>query len=108
VFILQCLCTHNHLYSGKSSVVLGEFFRFSVELYNGYGKPKVTGGDHLRARLFNDRVKAYTPGTIFDHGNGTYTATVQALWIGQAQLQVEVLYTKEILTAAVRLRNIWV
>jgi hypothetical protein len=99
---------HNNLNSGRSSVVLGEYFRFSVVLYNGYSKPKVTGGDHLRARLFNERLKAYTPGTILDHGNGTYTATVQALWTGQAQLQVEVLYTKEIMITAVRLRSTWV
>jgi hypothetical protein len=98
---------HN-LNSGRSSAFLGEYFRFVVVLYNGYGNAKVIGGDHLRARLFNERLKAYTPGTILDHGNGTYTATVRALWTGQAQLQVEVLYTKEIMITAVRLRSTWV
>ncbi|XP_060593181.1 NXPE family member 3-like isoform X1 [Ruditapes philippinarum] len=106
--LLAAEATRSAIYiQGRSSVVLGEYFCFSVVLYNGYGNPKVIGGDHLRARLFNERLKAYTPGTILDHGNGTYTATVQALWTGQAQLQVEVLYTKEIMTTAVRLRSTW-
>ncbi|XP_060583957.1 NXPE family member 3-like isoform X2 [Ruditapes philippinarum] len=92
---------------GRSSVFLGDYIDFNVILYNGYDKPKNTGGDHLRARLYNDLLGAYTPATIFDHNNGTYTVTVQALWIGRAQLEVEVLYTKETIITAIRLRRTW-
>jgi hypothetical protein len=96
------------LQSGRCSVFLGEYVDFTAILYNGYGKPKYSGGDHLRARLYNDLLGAYSPGTILDHNNGTYTVTVQALWIGRAQLEVEVLYTKETLITAIRLRRTWV
>ncbi|XP_060588706.1 NXPE family member 3-like [Ruditapes philippinarum] len=92
---------------GRCSVFLGEYVDFTAILYNGYGKPKYTGGDHLRARLYNDLLGAYSLGTILDHNNGTYTVTVQALWIGRAQLEVEVLYSKETMTTAFRLRRTW-
>ncbi|XP_060575748.1 NXPE family member 2-like [Ruditapes philippinarum] len=92
---------------GSSSVFLGEYVLFTVVLFNGYGIQKDTGGDQLRARLYNNVLKAYTPGTIFDHDNGTYTVAVQALWTGQAQLQVEILYTKEVMIPTIRLRRTW-
>jgi hypothetical protein len=68
----------------------------------------ITGGDHLRARLFNESLRAYIPGTILDQENGTYTVTFQAVWIGLAKLEVEVLYTKEIIATVIGLRRFWV
>jgi hypothetical protein len=68
----------------------------------------ITGGDHLRARLFNESLKAYIPGIILDHENGTYTVTFQVFWIGKAKLEVEVLYTKEIIATVIRLKRFWV
>ncbi|XP_060586983.1 NXPE family member 3-like isoform X2 [Ruditapes philippinarum] len=92
---------------GRRSVFLGEDIIFTIVLYNGYGNPKDTGGDHLRARLFNHSLGAYTPGSIEDHANGTYTVTFPSLWIGNAEIEVEVLYTHEIIGTAIRLRKTW-
>ncbi|XP_053397036.1 NXPE family member 3-like isoform X2 [Mercenaria mercenaria] len=88
-------------------VYVGDTILFKVFLFDGYGKLKSVGGDHLRARLFNDSIKAYTNGHITDHKNGTYTVQVDALWSGAAHLEVELLFTREVIAAMLRLRRDW-
>ncbi|XP_053381504.1 NXPE family member 3-like [Mercenaria mercenaria] len=92
---------------GDHVVNLTETVRLSVILYDGYGRPKTTGGDHLRARLYNNSVDASVPGQVLDHRNGTYTVTIEALWTGWAAVEVEVLFPREIIAAGLRIRTAW-
>jgi hypothetical protein len=69
---------------------------------------KTEGGDHLRTRLYNDNLKAYANGDVVDHNNGSYTVTHNALWPGLAQVEIELLYPREVLAAMIRRRQNWV
>ncbi|XP_045194220.2 NXPE family member 3-like [Mercenaria mercenaria] len=93
--------------NGDRLIYVGDTILFNVFLFDGYGKKKYVGGDHLRARLFNDSIKAYTNGHITDHRNGTYTVQLDAIWSGVTHLEVELLYTREVIAAMLRLRRDW-
>ena len=80
----------------------------TVTLYDGYCRKKTTGGDHIRARLFNEELQAYTNGKVYDHDNGIYSVTFNALWTGLAKAEIELLYTVEIIAAMIRVRELWV
>ena len=79
-----------------------------VTLYDGYGRTKTSGGDHIRARLFNDELQAYSIGNVYDHDNGTYSVKFNALWTGHAKAEIELLYPMEVIAAIVRVRELWV
>ena len=96
------------IFSVQGKIYLGDSFVITVTLYDGYGRKKTTGGDHIRARLFNDELQAYTNGFVSDHDNGTYSMTFNALWTGHAKAEIELLYTMEVIAANVRVRKLWV
>ncbi|XP_045185355.1 NXPE family member 3-like isoform X2 [Mercenaria mercenaria] len=92
---------------GNHVINLGDTIRLNVILFDGYGKAKSTGGDHLRARLFAYSFDAFAPCTVLDNRNGTYTVTAEALWTGWSKLEVDVLFPKEIIATALRIRTTW-
>ncbi|XP_053390597.1 NXPE family member 3-like, partial [Mercenaria mercenaria] len=91
-------CRHKDIY-------IGDAIRLNVILFDGYGKKKSVGGDHLRARLYSIDKKAFTAGLIRDHENGTYTVHFEALWSGQANIQIELLFPRELIATMLRIRN---
>lgn len=92
---------------GAEDVYLGDTIRFNVYLFDGYGKAKTVGGDHLRARLFTNALKASTTGRVYDYKNGSYSVYFPALWTGQAVVEIELLYPSEIIAANFHIRNTW-
>ena len=96
------------IFSVQDKIYLGDTFVIRVTLYDGYGRMKTTGGDRLRARLFNDLLQAYSNGNVFDHDNVTYIVTINAVWTGTAKAEIELLYTREVIAANVRVRELWV
>ena len=82
---------------------MGDKILVRATLYDSYGRPKRSGGDHLRGRMSNLGLKAHAPGTVFDHNNGSYTVIFEALWSGKAYISINLAYTREAITATYRL-----
>lgn len=78
-----------------SSLHIGDDIMVEMELYNGYGKPIQTGGDLLRVWMTDTQHRASVAGYVIDHGDGTYTGVVKALWSGRPTLKVSVANVKE-------------
>ncbi|XP_045194222.2 NXPE family member 1-like [Mercenaria mercenaria] len=82
---------------------IGEKIYVLATLFDSYGGQKSTGGDHLRARIFNSKLNASAPGTVYDHKNGSYTLIFEALWRGRSMISASVAYTREAITALYRM-----
>ncbi|XP_053380195.1 NXPE family member 4-like [Mercenaria mercenaria] len=84
---------------------IGEEIIALVKLYNGYGKRKHSGGDHLRATLENKKHKASVPCVVTDNRDGTQTVACESLWTGTATINVLLAYTRETITSIYRIRT---
>ena len=87
---------------------VGDVIHVKVMLRDSRGKQKTSGGDFLRARIFNDELKAYASCRIVDHQNGTYSVYAHAFWEGHAKFEIELLFQKEVIEAGLRTRQHWV
>ncbi|XP_060083110.1 NXPE family member 4-like [Ylistrum balloti] len=85
----QALAVNNAVYS------LGEIIKVNIRLYDGYGKPLTYGGDVLRIWLTSTANNANANGYVIDHGNGSYTGHVIALWTGKSVIKTSIAATKE-------------
>ena len=84
---------------------MGDTIRVRIDLYDGYGVPRQTGGDQLRVRIFETALKASASGYILDHMNGSYTAIVKCLWAGKPTILVYISYTREAVRALYHVRR---
>jgi hypothetical protein len=93
------------IFSGdqRGTYHLGDTIIMQAILYDAYGQAKTTGGDNIRGRMSSPDLKAYAPGTVKDHNNGTYSIIFEALWSGKAYITVTIAYTREAITAMYRL-----
>ncbi|XP_060568626.1 NXPE family member 3-like [Ruditapes philippinarum] len=82
---------------------LGDTITVQTTMYDAYGQAKTTGGDNIRGRMSSPDLRAYAPGTVKDHNNGTYSIIFEALWSGEAYITVTIAYTREAITAMYRL-----
>ena len=86
-----------HLFEGnKREYRVGDEIKLKVTLRNGYNKIRPFGGDQLRVRTYNEKLKAYTPGYVIDHDNGTYTAILGAYWPGKQNIELILAYRREL------------
>ncbi|KAH3701675.1 hypothetical protein DPMN_076666 [Dreissena polymorpha] len=69
------------------------------------GNFKRAGGDFLKIFLCNDHMRSAIRGRVIDHGNGTYTAEVEAAWSGKSEVIVTLSYPREAITAMYRTRK---
>ena len=74
-------------------------------LRNGYNQTRLQGGDHLRARIYNQTLEAFAPGHVIDHNNGTYTVVLKASWPGRQTISVTLVYRREIIRALFYMRQ---
>lgn len=79
----------------KTYYKLGERIITEITLYDGWGRRLLTGGDLLRIWTVNPFIKANSSGFVIDHGNGSYTGIVTALWRGYLQIRLSIATTKE-------------
>jgi len=68
-------------------------------------KRKTVGGDIIRVLIQDPVQQAYSPGRVHDNQDGTYTAEVEALWSGRAEIIAYLVYTRQAVTAMYRLRT---
>ncbi|XP_069131076.1 NXPE family member 4-like isoform X1 [Argopecten irradians] len=83
------------LASNKSTYSLGEVIYVNIKLFDGYGKPLTDGGDILRIWLTSTSFNAHVNGYVIDHGNGSYTGHVRALWTGKCVVKTTIAATKQ-------------
>ncbi|XP_069120350.1 NXPE family member 3-like isoform X2 [Argopecten irradians] len=79
----------------KSVVKLGEDVIVDIILYNGRNEPLTRGGDVLRLWLREPSHKASVSGHVIDHGDGSYTGIVKAMWAGNPEVMFSIANTKE-------------
>ncbi|XP_069126050.1 NXPE family member 3-like [Argopecten irradians] len=74
---------------------VGDEITVDIVLYNGRGERATVGGDMLRVWLRETTLKASVAGYVIDHGNGSYTGVVKAMWAGKPELMFAIGNTKE-------------
>ncbi|XP_041370634.1 NXPE family member 2-like [Gigantopelta aegis] len=66
-----------------------------ITLSDGNGKAKSVGGDQVRVWMVEPAKKANSTGYVTDHGNGTYTGHLKALWVGSPVIRSAIAITCE-------------
>ncbi|XP_053385655.1 NXPE family member 2-like [Mercenaria mercenaria] len=89
----------------NSTYNIGETIRIVATLYDGYGKRKYSGGDHLRATIENKDLKASAPCVVTDNRNGTHFVACEALWSGVSAINISLAYARETITSIYRIRT---
>ncbi|XP_069128396.1 NXPE family member 3-like [Argopecten irradians] len=79
----------------KTEFRVGDEIIVDIVLYNGRGERATVGGDMLRVWLREITLKASVAGYVIDHGNGSYTGIVKAMWAGNPELMFAIGNTKE-------------
>ena len=83
----------------------GEHIAVQITLRDRNGMTRTRGGDELRIRMFNTKQKAYINGHVTDHNNGSYTATLPAIWAGNQTISVWLAYSREFIRAIYYIRQ---
>ena len=84
---------------------VGDVIRLSITLRNGYNRTRTRGGDKLHVRIYNTTLRAYAPGHVIDHNNGTYTVFVRTFWPGGQTISVYLSYRRETVRALYFIRR---
>ncbi|XP_045215032.2 NXPE family member 3-like [Mercenaria mercenaria] len=84
---------------------MGEEIRATVTLYDRYNKRKHSLGDHLRATIQNDVLKASAPCFVTANRDATQTVACETLWTGTSTIIVTLAHTRETITAYYRIRT---
>jgi len=79
----------------RTSFTVGEVITVYIFLYDGWGNKIHEGGDIIRAWIREPSIGARVAGFVKDHGDGSYSAFVKALWEGQREIWVSIANTKE-------------
>ncbi|XP_046556195.1 NXPE family member 1-like [Haliotis rubra] len=79
----------------RSSFSLGEIIKVQIDLLKGENDRKHIGGDYVRLWMEDKTNGAFVSGDVIDHGNGSYTGVLKALWVGQANIRVFLAGTRE-------------
>jgi hypothetical protein len=86
-----------YLADSTSSYTIGDTIRVNIQLFSGYNKIRTIGGDHIRVWMREESKKASGCGSVVDHDNGTYTASLFALWAGEPEVVVSLVYPREVI-----------
>ncbi|XP_067666929.1 NXPE family member 3-like [Haliotis asinina] len=74
---------------------LGDGIEVQMDLYDMNGDPKMTGGDFLRVWMENPETAASISGRVTDLNNGSYTALLKAVWLGNATIKAFIAARRE-------------
>ena len=86
---------HNFISERDRPYLVGEKIVMSVTLIEENGGQRELGGDKLHARIFNTTYGAYAPGHVTDHGNGSYTVEIPALWPGVSIVSIYLAHPRD-------------
>jgi hypothetical protein len=91
---------------GKHDYVIGDAISIAITLYTGYGKPKTMGGDYIRVWMREKAKHASSCAHVVDHQNGSYTATLKALWAGTPEIVASLVHPREAIRALYSIRKL--
>ena len=74
---------------------VGDVIEVHIHLRNGRNEPMTSGGDMLRIWMTDKASRSNSCGYVIDHGNGSYTGVLRALFPGQPMIKISIAQTKE-------------
>ncbi|XP_078681399.1 NXPE family member 3-like [Branchiostoma floridae x Branchiostoma belcheri] len=90
----------------KRVFYVGDTLSVKIVAKDAEGRPKLYGGDFLRAKLFSKvPVNASTAGRITDYGNGTYVARFFLSWPGNLSVSVQMIHSSEAVQVLRKIRD---
>ncbi|XP_046363439.2 NXPE family member 3-like isoform X1 [Haliotis rufescens] len=75
-----------------------EMVKIKILLFDRGNRSKTRGGDMLVVWMKDPQRGAASAGTVTDHGNGTYTGVLRALWTGRAIIRAAMISSRERMT----------
>ncbi|XP_019634595.1 PREDICTED: uncharacterized protein LOC109477686 [Branchiostoma belcheri] len=90
----------------KRVFYVGDTLSVKIVARDTKDRPKIYGGDFLRAKLFSRvPVNASTAGRITDYGNGTYVARFFLSWPGNLSVSVQMIHSSEAVQVLTKIRD---
>ncbi|XP_068129399.1 NXPE family member 3-like [Hyperolius riggenbachi] len=83
------------LLNPRSTYVVGQPLKVLITAKDHKGRPKSYGGDLFYAKLHSTSLKAGVSGSVMDHKNGSYTATLIPQWSGETEISVKLMHSSE-------------
>ncbi|XP_068130010.1 NXPE family member 3-like isoform X2 [Hyperolius riggenbachi] len=83
------------LLNPQSTYVVGQPLKVLITAKDHKGRPKSYGGDLFYAKLHSTSLKAGVSGSVMDHKNGSYTATLIPQWSGETEISVKLMHSSE-------------
>ncbi|XP_070209468.1 NXPE family member 2-like isoform X2 [Littorina saxatilis] len=93
-----------HILFPKGDYKAGDTIQFRVDLYDGYGRRRTSGGDEIRMRVTSPTGTASLAVQVQDLRNGSYLGTTFLQWKGTSIVKVYLTYPREFLREAARWR----
>ncbi|XP_078463530.1 NXPE family member 3-like isoform X2 [Lampetra planeri] len=97
--------TSYRLLGGTRNFTVGDTLRLGVQARDHHGRDKRHGGDYFRIKVYSQRLRAGVFGSVLDHDNGSYTASVVLPWPGEALVDVKLVHSSEAVHIMSRLRD---
>ena len=89
----------------RSDYKVGDRIQFRVDLYDGRGVIRTTGGDEVRMWLRSTERNNSVPARVYDLHNGSYLGVTELKWPGVTLVNVALTYPREFLRVLVELRH---
>ncbi|XP_071114905.1 NXPE family member 3-like [Haliotis cracherodii] len=71
----------------NTTYILGDLIHVRIDLFDGSGNRKLSGGDVLRVWMEGKKTSASVSGVASDHNNGSYSVAFRAVWSGKATIK---------------------
>ncbi|XP_075924753.1 NXPE family member 3-like [Petromyzon marinus] len=97
--------TSYRLLGGTRNFTVGDTLHLTVQARDHHGRDKRHGGDYFRIKVYSQRLRVGTFGSVLDHDNGSYTASVVLLWPGEALVDIKLVHSSEAVHIMSRLRD---
>ncbi|CAM9826490.1 unnamed protein product [Lampetra planeri] len=97
--------TSYRLLGGTRNFTVGDTLHLTVQARDHHGRDKRHGGDYFRIKVHSPRLRAGAFGSVLDHDNGSYTASVVLPWPGEALVDIKLVHSSEAVHIISRLRD---
>ncbi|XP_061407240.1 NXPE family member 3-like [Lethenteron reissneri] len=97
--------TSYRLLGGTRNFTVGDTLHLTVQARDHHGRDKRHGGDYFRIKVYSDTLRAGAFGSVLDHDNGSYTASVVLPWPGEALVDIKLVHSSEAVHIVSRLRD---
>ncbi|XP_061408305.1 NXPE family member 3-like [Lethenteron reissneri] len=97
--------TSYRLLGGTCNFTVGDTLHLAVQARDHHGRDKRHGGDYFRFKVYSEKLRAGVFGSVLDHDNGSYTASVVLPWPGEAHVDVKLVHSSEAVHIMSRLRD---